>query len=152
MAKAKFVEFSLGGDTVHYGDGCTGSGYGSPERPHAADPRTHEIPDGTLVLDKRPALGTAAGKHWVFKGPMVNVDLEEGEVDRLPEGGIIAQAMMGDRSNQFGQMLRAQKAHKEKTSQPGPLDYVSVSEYVAGWVAKGAIVGTYENGNIKWER
>jgi hypothetical protein len=34
MAKAKFVEFGLGSDTVHYGDGCIGSGYGSPERQH----------------------------------------------------------------------------------------------------------------------
>ncbi len=46
-APAKLVTFGNGGDTVHFTRGCCSQGYGSPERPHAADPANKNIPDGT---------------------------------------------------------------------------------------------------------
>ena len=33
---AKLVCFGRGGDSVEYGGGCHGSGYGTPENPHAS--------------------------------------------------------------------------------------------------------------------
>lgn len=81
---AKLVTFGKGGDTVYIGANHTISGYGNPERPHAADSQkdTLEIPDGTFAIDKRPAVETEEGFAWVFKGPMINVDLVESETDK----------------------------------------------------------------------
>ena len=59
---AKLVCFGQGGDSVEYGSGCSGSGYGTPENPHAANPGPDcIIPDGTPAIDKRAAVDTDAG-------------------------------------------------------------------------------------------
>jgi hypothetical protein len=82
---AKLVTFGRGGDTVYFGAGCTSSGYGSPDRPHAAESRDGLIfPDGCPVIDKRAAVDTPEGYHYVFSGPMVNVDLPDGHIDACP--------------------------------------------------------------------
>ena len=78
-APAKLVTFGAGGDSVHFTRGCYSQGYGTPERPHAADPATKNIPDGTPVVDTRPAVNTKEGFAWAIKGPLVDVDLAEGE-------------------------------------------------------------------------
>lgn len=147
---AKLVCFGLGGDSVEYGKGCRGSGYGTPERPHAADPSSHIIPDGTIAIDKRPALKTEAGVSWVFKGPMVNVDLQDGDCSECPEPSpIFAGAVAG---NEFGSLLALQASHRNAGKKtPGPLDFVSVNEFVAGWRALGARIGRYVAGQIIWE-
>ena len=80
---AKLVCFGRGGDSVEYGGGCHGSGYGTPENPHASAGCI--IPDGTPAIDKRPAIETAEGMNWVFKGPMCNPDLVDDEVTECPE-------------------------------------------------------------------
>lgn len=143
---AKLVTFGRGGDCVYYGKGCTGSGYGTPERPHAADPSSHEIPDGTPVLDKRPAIDTAEGYAWVFRGPMVDVDLLDGQVDKCPAPGPILAA--GVANNAYGALLAM---HLASTEERGSLDSVSIPEYLAGWVKRGAKVGHYEGGKIVWD-
>ena len=82
---AKLVCFGRGGDSVEYGGGCHGSGYGTPEKPHAAAPGPNLIiPDGTPVVDKRDAVETEEGYKWVFNGPMCNPDLQDDECDALP--------------------------------------------------------------------
>lgn len=142
---AKLVCFGRGGDSVEYGGGCRGSGYGSPEKPHAAHP--DEIPDGTPVIDKRPAVDTAEGYSWVFKGPIVNVDLPDNVVDACPQPSAALAA--GVAGNAYGSLLAMQAAHAKPT--PGPLDSVSTQEYIAGWRAVGARIGHYEKGVIVWE-
>lgn len=149
MSVAKLVKFGRGGDTVHFGHGSTSSGYGSPENPHAA--AGIEIPDGTPAVDMRAAVETPEGYAWVFRGPLVDVDLEDGEVDPCPElSGIMAGAIMADSSNPYAGLLLTHQA--TRTSSPrGSLDSVCIREYLAGWRAHGARIGSYQAGKIVWD-
>ena len=82
---AKLVCFGRGTDSVEYGGGCHGSGYGNPENPHASRIDDGlEIPDGTYAIDKRAAVETPEGYEWVFRGPMCNPDIPDGEYDPCP--------------------------------------------------------------------
>jgi hypothetical protein len=88
------------------------------------------------------------GFNWAFSGPMVNVDLKDGEIDACPElSEIFASAVS---NNQFGTMLAVHKATKVKQKR-GALDKVSIKEYVDGWRDHGARIGRYRGGNIIWE-
>ncbi len=146
----KLVTFGMGGDTVYYGAGCTGSGYGSPERPHAAEGKA--FPDGTPVIDKRPAVENGNGTRQAISGPMVNVDLEPGEVDACPEPSpIFATAMLQDSGNQYGSLLALQAGARVTEAQYGPLDSVDTATYVRLWREAGARIGQYIGGVIVWE-
>ena len=148
---AKLVEFGRGGDTVYFGKGCTCSGYGDPDRPHAAAPHDDlVIPDGTPAVDVRPAIDTDEGYKWVFKGPLVNVDLPDSDVDRCPQpDSLMACAMAG---NAFGGLLALQEVHRYNSPKTaGPLDSVSIPVFVAGWREHGARIGHYLNGVIVWD-
>lgn len=52
---AKLVTFGRGGDTVYLGGGCTCTGYGKPDNPHAAKPDDgpdgYDFPDGCPAID-----------------------------------------------------------------------------------------------------
>ena len=144
---AKLVCFGRGGDSVEYGGGCHGSGYGTPENPHASAGCI--IPDGTPAIDKRPAIETDEGFNWVFKGPMCNPDLVDDEVTECPEPSWALAA--GVSGNQYGALLTLQHAHKATQRTPGPLDYVSIRQYVEGWRQRGARIGHYQGGVIVWD-
>ena len=151
---AKLVCFGRGGDSVEYGGGCHGSGYGTPENPHAARPSdTMEIPDGTYAIDKRPAIETPEGYSWVFKGPMYNPDIPDGDCDPCPvPSELFAAAVTSDPSNPFGQLLTLHEAQKATGRQKrSGLDSVSIAEYVQGWREHGARIGQYRDGVIVWE-
>lgn len=145
------VTFGRGGDTAYCARGKWGSskitGYGRPDNPHAGEPNErHPIADGTPALDLLPALETDEGWNWAFRGPMVDVDLPDGEVDRCPEPSpVFAAAVSG---NQFGTLLAVHAATKGKRA--GALDSVSRSEYIAEWVKRGARLGHYVGGKIVW--
>jgi hypothetical protein len=147
LRPAKLVTFGHGGDTVYYGHGTVGSGYGTPENPHAAT----NIPDGTPALDKRPAIDTPAGYSFVFKGPMVNPDLDPGEVSKCPDlsDNIMVRAMLETPGNQFGTLAALQMIHDKPT--PGPLDSVDTETYCQLWQNLGARRGVYQNGLIHWQ-
>jgi hypothetical protein len=143
----KLITFAEGGDRVYYTNGCTGSGYGNPDRPHASA----DMPEGIPCIDKRAALKTEAGLKLLLRGPMVSADLPDGEVEVCPEPSPILAA--GVAGNAFGNLLALNAAHKlvaPKT--PGPLDSVSVSAYVELWRAAGARIGvTGPNNTFIWE-
>lgn len=148
---AKLVCFGRGSDTVEYGGGCHGSGYGTPERPHASEIREGKelvIPDGTPVIDKRAAIETPEGYAWVFRGPMVNVDLPDGGFDECPQPSAIMAGAMAE--NSYGGMLAVHLGQKARGVERGSLDHVSTREYVEGWKAVGARIGHYEGGQIVW--
>jgi hypothetical protein len=147
---AKLVCFGRGGDSVEYGGGCHGSGYGTPESPHAAAPSaTCIIPDGTYAVDKRPALETAEGYSWVFKGPMCNPDIPDGECDPCPVPSDLFASAVAE--NEYGQLLTLNAAQKAAGHKRSGLDSVSIAEYVQGWREHGARIGQYVNGQIVWE-
>jgi len=140
----RLITFGQGGHTLYYGQGTTLSGY---DRPDDFTGEGETIPDGTLALDKRDAIDTPEGYRWVLKGPMVNVDLPDGQIDACPAPSPLFASAVAE--NSYGTLLALNEAHSEPTA--GPLDSVSISEYVAGWVARGARIGTYHNGQIVWE-
>ena len=129
--QAKLLKFGNGGHTIYFLNppykNCTQTGYENPEtfvKPyhwwaHPKDQISHfwdgfDFPQtGLPVIDLRAAVETEPGYSWVFKGPMVNPDLEDGVVDRL--------------GNESGPARS--------------LDMVSVSEYVKGWQEHGARIG-----------
>lgn len=142
----RLVKFGAGRDTVFDDDGSTISGYGSPERPHAAEGK--DIPDGTPVLDVRAATETPEGFAWVFRGPMVDVKLPDGSYEPCPQP---SEVMLGGLEGSFGAVAAMQVVSRAKREPRGPLDFVSVSEYVQGWREHGARVGKYVGGVIVWE-
>lgn len=150
---AKLVEFGRGGDVVELARGSRCSGYGTPENPHAADPKSYIFPDGTPAIDKRPAIDTEAGYRWVFRGPMVDVDLEPGAVDAIGDisDNIMVRAMMNDPGNEFGTLAAMQIAHTATKREPGPLDFVDIATYIEGWRAVGARIGHYQDNAIVWD-
>ena len=152
------VTFGRRGHTVYFkrnGDGsCEEQGYDSPEDffavshwwahdfAHRRDAKSFE---GVRWVDTRPAVETNAGYSWVFKSPLVNVDLAPGEVDALREvPALMASAMAG---NSYGTLLAMQAAHNRSTG-PGPLDGVDVETWVRGWKAHGARVGFIRGGKF----
>lgn len=154
---AKLVVFGGGGDTVYLSANAHISGYGSPERPHAAecrDGKDLDIPDGCPAVDLREAIKTTEGFNWVIKGPMVNIDLDDGARSDLAlkdrDMGIVGAIAAG--SPEFSSLLQLQRAHEGKrTEKAGPLDHVAIPEYLDGWRAHGAKVGEYQGGTIVWE-
>lgn len=162
---AKLVVFGAGGDTVHLGrtllftDGhgkqtysgsATVQGYGDPERPHAADPDKYNIPDGTPALDLREAVRTPEGYKWVFKGPMVDVELADGEAEPFKPGDLCITRSLAEANGSFAAMLALQAVSKYGRQKRGPLDQVSIAEYLLGWQEHGARIGHYEKGRIVW--
>ena len=148
---AKLIIFGAGGDTVYYSHGSYSQGYGTPENPHAANPTTKNIPDGTPVIDTSAVGKTREGVAWALKGPLVNVDLADGECTPLEidkDSFVAGAAAATDRT--FAFLLALQMAAKHGVPKRGPLDHVSVAEYALGWKEHGARIGHYEAGKIVW--
>jgi hypothetical protein len=141
----KLVVFSQGGDRVLRTDG-TCSGYGTPERPHAA--AGEDIPDGTPAIDNRAAVETDTGFSWVFAGPMVDVNIPWGVVNKCPTP---TPEMVAGMQGVFSTLTGLQLAARQERQAAGPLDMVSVEEYVNGWRDHGARIGRYQDGQIEWE-
>lgn len=149
---AKLVCFGDGGDTVECGNRCHISGYGSPERPHAAEPKGDLIiPDGTPVIDKRPAVATEEGFSWVFRGPMVDVDLADGDCDACPQPSPIFAGAILESGNGFAPLLAQHAVSRARGEARSGLDHVSTREYVEGWRNVGAHIGHYQGGAIVWD-
>lgn len=147
---AKLVCFGEGGDSVEWGGGCRSTGYGSPERPHASEPEEgKEYPDGTPVIDKRPAVKTQPGFRHVFNGPIVDVDLEEEEVGELPQVSSVMADTLSEGGSEYGALLTLHKS--QPRTKAGALDFVSTKKYVEGWREVGARIGFYRGGKIVWE-
>ncbi len=60
---------------------------------------SYDIPvEGIPVVDVREAVKTDAGYSWVFKGPLLDVDLADNEIDRL-DGVSVSQYVQGWREH-----------------------------------------------------
>lgn len=151
----KLVVFGNGGTTVHFSNShrCTGEksreAFFAPSRwwTHEwAERKGIEQWEGVPFVDLRAAVETEAGYRLCIAGPMVNVDLAEGEVDALPDvSPLMAGAMQG---TSYGGLLTLQKASKVAGRKAGPLDGICVSEYMALWREVGADVGTIKAGQF----
>ena len=162
----KLLHFGARGHTL-YGHNFTCSGYEDPEsfvKPYhwwADAPEqisrhwdNYQIsPAGIPVVDSRAAVETDAGFSWVFKGPLLDVDLDDGAIDRLPD----VSPLMLPAVAAYGQTAALlSTVAARSTPKAGPLDGVGVHDYVQGWRDHGARIGRFtvntENvGTIVWE-
>jgi hypothetical protein len=127
---ALLVTFGRGGDTVYCSDRYI-SGYGSPENPHAAAPNEGKIfPDGTPAIDVCKAVETNIGFRYAISGPLLDVNLHDGEINECPDPSPI-----------FASAVKL----------IGPLDSVGIVDYIRGWKEHGARIGAYKNNRIIWE-
>ena len=144
---AKLVVFNRSGHTIYLGNHRKLSGYRTPDEPPTPSAEL-AIPDGTPALDIVHAVDTVDGFRMVIQGPMVDVDLLDGEISRCPTPSpLMAGAMASDNDNAFGQLLALQAV----TEKPGPLDSICTVEYIERWRQAGARIGCYRNGKIDWE-
>jgi hypothetical protein len=159
--KVGTLEFGLGGHheeiyprkegNLNYGQ-STLSGYSSTQNWKADNKYDYSdciVIDKCSILRKDPRLAIIS--------PLLELGLKDGERDELSSesisGSLMADYMMNDPGNQFGTLLKVQKAQKRLfKSEPGSLDKISRSEYVSWWKSRGARVGRIDENNlIVWE-
>lgn len=154
--KGRLLFIGLPGHTVEYPRYQTKSGlkYGSSSLSgyitnpdEAAADVADELAIGAAVIDKRAAL--TRKPRLAYLSPLCDVSLPDGTVDRCPEpSAMMSGAMAG---NGFGALLAMQRVHKSRSAEPGPLDSVCTSTYVAWWRDHGARVGRWNGSAIDWE-
>lgn len=145
---AKLLRFTVSGHEIDFskrGYGhCNLSGYDDPEQFCARDNSwsTFNVPGGGVpVLDIRAAVETDRGYRWAIDGPMVDINLDNDEIDRLPDPcPLMAGALLAS-GNEFGRLLVRHEAHRRRSAEPGPLDRVSIAAYLRGWKSHGARIG-----------
>lgn len=162
MRHAALVWFGLGGHCIEFASERTShgsskssiSGYDSPE---SFEPTKSVYSDtefeGTPVIDKCAVL--TRKPFLAIKSPLVNVDLADGEEDRLStaelQGSIVGQAVMSGPPNEFGTFAALQVRHNKTSFEPGPLDSISVPAFIEWWRSHGARIGTIHDNTIHWE-
>ena len=147
---AKLCSLGYGGNSMEYGNGCSGSWYlHSPE--DIAKHYSRELAEGCPLIDKRPALDINTA--FAFASPMVNVDMVAGETDRfasryLADSG--AALMVGAlKESGYGSIIRAAEiADQVAPELPGPLDYVPIDYYLDWWRARGARIYRFTGGQF----
>lgn len=151
------VYFARVKDTDHSSYSSKETGYDDPETFFAPskwwahtwmEQRDSSQYEGCAWVNIREAVETEAGLKMVFRGPMVDVDLEDGQVDRCPQPSDLMASAMTSSPNEFGNLLILQAASRALKQKAGPLDSVSIAEYLALWKAAGAKVGTIKNGQF----
>lgn len=134
---------------MEYGGGCTGSWYlHTPEE--IAKHYQEELEPGVLLIDKRPALEGERGTHAnAYASPMCDVELPDGAIDRLDLSG--AEFMVGAlKQTGYGGILRAHEIAAEVAPDvAGPLDSVSISQYVQWWRDRGAAIYRYDGNEFQ---
>ena len=162
MRHAALVWFGLGGHVIEFPSVRTStgstkssiSGYDSPESFMADKPSYTDVEfEGTPVIDKCAVLSRKPS--LAIKSPLVNVDLADGEEDRLSAaavaGSMVYQATSQDPGNAFGALGRVHIAHAKASPEPGPLDSISVPAFIEWWRSHGARIGTIHDNTIHWE-
>lgn len=153
----KVVSFGAGGFTVYFESVPLGpnssqksklSGYDSPDSFFRGE--RGECPadyEGVPFVDMREAVKGAEGFRHALSGPMLDVDLPPGAVDKftMPEGWLAT--CICEVSSQFGAMLALHLVSKRESA-PGALDYVSLPEWCALWKKAGARVGVIRSGQF----
>lgn len=157
---AFLIDFGLGGHGVGYaevtphGTRYKGNiyGYDNPESFERALTRGEkdQYPNlaGVPVLDKREVL--REHPEYSFRSPLVDADVKDGEVHRLDTDA--ARRMLPGLSGGFDTLAALAITHEGK-AEPGPLDTVSVGDYVAWWTSRGARVGRMDGEGLRilWE-
>lgn len=131
------------------GSSLTGM-YGEPEKHF---PRV--VPGGKIVDFRTVPRGIVVRE--VMRAPMLKLSLDPDGIDRFSdlraEDSLMAQAMMAEPGNQFGQVLRHEQA--DAAARPerklGSLDSVGLDIWLDWWRDRGARIGTVGEGGVEWE-
>lgn len=160
----KLVSFNKRGHTVYFakvrntwGDSTQREeGYDDPENFFAPQKwwahdymtqRDATAFEGVPWINMREAVNTDAGFKMALNGPMVDVDLADDEINACPIPSDMLR--IGTAGNQFGTLLAMQDVSRAKREKVGPLDSVSIAEYVRRWKEAGAEVGIIRNGQFQ---
>ena len=150
----KLVTFGRGGATVYFSKWSQLQTYDSREQFFKASKwwahnyetiRDVSQYEGVPFCDKTKAVESDAGFKFAIRGPMVNVDLPTGKISECPQPSEFLAAGV---SEEFKTLLAMQVLSKARKVKAGPLDEVSISEYLDGWREYGATIGTIRNGKF----
>lgn len=121
------------------------SGYEDPDSfvKEGLEPEYVLPKEGVPVVDMRAAVETREGFNYAIRGPLC---CRKGTPQVCPEPSAM---LMSGLQGSFATYAALQVTHKGP--EPGPLDEVSVDDWVAGWKAHGARVGRYDGQGITWE-
>ncbi len=155
--KPKLIVFHRSGYTAHFSSGHHQTGYDTPEsfflpsKWWAHDWTTTRDAaqcEGVPWVDLRKAVESESGRKWVYVGPLVNVDLPIGEVDRLTGPDALMAVAFSQSSGEFATLLALHAVSRNKGEVAGPLDGVSILEYCDGWKNHGADIGFVNGGEF----
>lgn len=129
---------SVSGHGVEGGNKFTASTYSRDVGAYA-----DRLIEGGWVVDKS-GVPAVVGRRQTLSGPMFDVTLAAGEVDRCPQPSSI---MLDGLEGVFGELAQ-RRADDEQWS---GLDTVAVDVYAAGWAKVGARVGRKRGEIVVWE-
>lgn len=157
MQRAHLISFGLAGHLVYtsdtWKDGCRVkgqiSGYDTPESFVNALSRGEKSSypplGGVPVLDKRAVLRDQPA--LAIKSPLVDVDLEDGAIDRIDTGS--ARALLPGLSGQFETLAGMAIVHAlAGKKEPGPLDSISLATFIEWWTSRGARLGHMDDDGL----
>lgn len=156
MKKAYLISFGLGGHGVDLLDAREEglptkgriSGYESPESFELGlkhgEKRGYPPLGGVFVLDKREAL--LRDPALAAQSPLVDLELKDGTVERLNTDA--ARSMLPGLSGGFEVLAALALAHEGRL-EPGPLDSVSLGDYLKWWGSRGARLGCMDEEGLK---
>lgn len=101
--------------------------------------------EGCILIDKCQVLEDRPG--LAFSSPMCNLQLKDGETDRLFDRDYIKDELVLSLLREFA---KCGWGAVIASGSVGGLDYVSPAAYVAWWQDKGAKIGQVINGKVTW--
>ena len=107
------------------------------------------------LLDIREAMQTHLGRLWCNATPVLDLTLKPTEERRTKEGQDLEKllACLGKSITdlKFRSIIpTALQINAVISETPGPLDAVSLTEFLRGWSRVGAKVGIYSKGKVVW--
>lgn len=113
------------------------------------------IDEEPYLLDIREALNTPLGRLWCNANPVLDLTLKPTEERRAKEGNDLEKLFISLQKSITDFKPRnvipiALQINALISEIPGPLDAVSLTEFLRGWSRVGAKVGIYSKGKVVW--
>lgn len=107
------------------------------------------------ILDIREGMNTPLGRLWCNATPVLDLTLKSTEERRTKEGHdlekLLAHLGKSITDLKFRTIIPVALQINAVISEiPGPLDAVSLTEFLRGWSRVGAKVGIYSKGKVVW--
>lgn len=111
--------------------------------------------DEPYLLDIREAMNTPLGRLWCNATPVLDLTLKPTEERRTKGGNDLEKLLVHLEESITDLKFRAVipialQINALISEIPGPLDAVSLTEFLRGWSRVGAKVGIYSKGKVVW--